>query len=210
MPIAINMFWHGQKLGVLHAACVRSFLRNGHAVATRSAQRTFVPAGYRPRNGAGLEMIGQDIALVELERSISDPAVVPLLTGRGLNEEDLVTIISYGRDREDHASIEEGCQVLDRVGSVRSLDCSIVPGSSGAPVMQMRGGMPRIVAVVSAVGQVAGNEVALAVTLDDQLAQLLEQRVQGGAFSVQQTGTNFLNRNNTGRTTIGGARFIRP
>lgn len=32
MSIDINMFWHGQELGALHAACVRSFLRNGHTV----------------------------------------------------------------------------------------------------------------------------------------------------------------------------------
>lgn len=185
-------------------------LRNGQAVATRAARRTFIPAGYTPQEGVGLDMIGQDVALIELARSISDPGVVPLQTADGLNPDDLVTIISYGQNREDHASIEEGCHVLQRSGPVRSLDCSIVPGSSGAPVMQMRGGMPRIVAVVSAVGEVDGDEVALVVTVEDQLAELMEQRVQGGSFRAETGSTSFINRNQTGRTTIGGARFIRP
>jgi hypothetical protein len=28
----MNMFWHGPRLGPVHAACIRSFLRHGHAV----------------------------------------------------------------------------------------------------------------------------------------------------------------------------------
>lgn len=28
----VNMFWHGPRLGEVHAACVRSFLRHGHPV----------------------------------------------------------------------------------------------------------------------------------------------------------------------------------
>lgn len=185
-------------------------LRNGRAVASRSAQRTIVLPSYRPGNGRGIEMIGQDLALVELSRSINDPGIVPLQTGMGLDRDDRVTIISYGRDREDHASIEEGCHVLDREDHVRSLDCSIVPGSSGAPVMQMRGGIPRIVAVVSAVGQVEGDEVALVVTLDEQLAALMEQRVQGGAVAASRGTISLFGQTDSGRNTVGGARFIRP
>lgn len=185
-------------------------LRDGRAVASRSAQRTFVLPSYRPGTGRGLEMIGQDLALVELARSIHDPGIVPLQTATGLDRDDRVTIISYGRDRENHASIEEGCHVLEQSGTVRSLDCSIVPGSSGAPVLQMRGGIPRIVAVVSAVGEVEGDEVALAVTLDGQLAELMALRVQGGAIVAQQGGTNLFGQTDSGRTTVGGARFIRP
>ncbi len=185
-------------------------LRNGTAVASRIARRTFVAPGYRPSTGGGLEMIGQDIALIELERGILDPGIVPLQTGTGLVRDDSVTIISYGRDREDHASIEEGCHVLDQAGAVRSLDCSIVPGSSGAPVMQMRGGIPRIVAVVSAIGEVGGNEVALAVTLDEQLAALMAQRVQNGVVVTRQGGASPFGQATPSRTGIGGARFIRP
>lgn len=32
MAIDINMFWHGNELGALHAACVRSFTQHGHTV----------------------------------------------------------------------------------------------------------------------------------------------------------------------------------
>ncbi len=185
-------------------------LRNGRAVASRSAQRTIVLPSYRPGEGEGLEMIGQDIALVELASAINDPGIVPLQTGIGLERDDTVTIVSYGRDREDHASIEEGCQVLDRSGNVRSLDCSIVPGSSGAPVMQMRSGIPRIVAVVSAVGEVRGDEVALVVALDQQLALLMNQRISSGGFSASRGDTTVFGQTASDRNMVGGARFIRP
>lgn len=32
MAIDVNMFWHGPELGLIHAACIRSFIRNGHSV----------------------------------------------------------------------------------------------------------------------------------------------------------------------------------
>jgi len=39
MPADINMFWHGPVLGPIHAACVRSFLRHGHAVTMHCYER---------------------------------------------------------------------------------------------------------------------------------------------------------------------------
>jgi len=155
-------------------------------------------------------MIGRDLALVELQHAISVPGITPMTVGYGLGRNDLVTIVSYGQDRETHASIEEGCHVLQHAGSVRALDCFIVAGSSGAPVMQIVDGVPRIMAVVSAVGHGEGEEVALAVTLDEQLTELLAQRVRDGSFGTQTSSTTFLNQMATGRQTIGGARFLRP
>jgi hypothetical protein len=39
MSVDINMFWHGPQLGAIHAACVRSFLRNGHTVIMHCYKR---------------------------------------------------------------------------------------------------------------------------------------------------------------------------
>src|SRR5690625_1241888 len=39
MAIDVNMFWHGPKLGPMHAACVRSFLRHGHTVIMHCYER---------------------------------------------------------------------------------------------------------------------------------------------------------------------------
>lgn len=48
MSIDVNMFWHGHKLGVIHAACVRSFIRNGHTVIMHCYERpSDLPEGVR-------------------------------------------------------------------------------------------------------------------------------------------------------------------
>lgn len=48
MSIDINMFWHGPQLGMIHSACVRSFLRNGHTVIMHCYERpSDLPAGVR-------------------------------------------------------------------------------------------------------------------------------------------------------------------
>ena len=39
MSIDVNMFWHGRQLGVIHSACVRSFLRHGHTVTMHCYER---------------------------------------------------------------------------------------------------------------------------------------------------------------------------
>lgn len=190
-------------------------LRNGRADAVRTVERVILPPRYRLPQGANLDMIGRDLALMELQHAVTG-GITPIPTSRGLAQDDLVTVVSYGQDREGHASIEEGCHVLERADTVRALDCSIVPGSSGAPVVQILDGAPRVVAVVSAVGHTTVEdgggeaEVALAVTLDDLLSTLLALRVREGAFGLQTSSTTFLNQETTGRTTIGGARFIRP
>ncbi|MBD3755838.1 MAG: galactosyltransferase Lgt5 [Gammaproteobacteria bacterium] len=48
MSVDVNMFWHGPKLGAVHAACVRSFIRNGHTVIMHCYDRpNDLPEGTR-------------------------------------------------------------------------------------------------------------------------------------------------------------------
>lgn len=190
-------------------------LRNGRAEAVRSVRRTMELPGYSARDGENMEMIGRDLALLELQRPISAAAITPIptgLTGRG---SDPVTVVSYGADREAHASIEEGCDILARRGAVRSLSCRVVSGASGSPVLRFVDGRPEVIAVMSARAEVDGEEISLAVVLDGQLADLLDQRARGTGFgnaaaTVTMGGsTSFIGLGDTGRDSI-GARFVRP
>src|SRR5690625_4176270 len=55
MAIDVNMFWHGPKLGPMHAACVRSFLRHGHTVSMHCYERPEdLPDGVRVFDAAKL------------------------------------------------------------------------------------------------------------------------------------------------------------
>lgn len=55
MAIDVNMFWHGARLGPMHAACLRSFLRHGHGVTLHCyEQPEDLPDGVRVFDAARL------------------------------------------------------------------------------------------------------------------------------------------------------------
>jgi hypothetical protein len=88
--------------------------------------------------------------------------------------------VSYGAEREAHASIEEGCLVLESHGPVRLLSCRVVQGSSGAPVIRMTERGPEVVAVISATAtDRSGRDVSMAVALEGPFAGLLDQMERG-------------------------------
>ncbi|MBF9043526.1 trypsin-like serine protease [Rhodobacterales bacterium HKCCE4037] len=187
-------------------------LRNGRAEAIRQVRRAAIMPGYRHDRGPDLDMIGLDLALLELRQPVS-PASIPAIAASGtLNEDGLVTVISYGEDREAYASIEEGCEILAAQGLVRSLSCEVVRGASGAPILRVEQGRPEVVAVMSAIGLVDGENVSLAVMLDGQVDTLLEQfdaEAPVATFTTRGGSTTFISPSSDTRDGI-GARFVRP
>ncbi|MCT4683557.1 MAG: S1 family peptidase [Roseicyclus sp.] len=186
-------------------------LRNGHAEAVRGVARSFLPPDWHMTGGRpDTATVARDIALLELDAPILLAAVRPIPAGSRGHEGDLVTIISYGRDRAFHASIEENCRILDREGDVTALSCSVVEGSSGSPVLRRTPSGLEIAAVVSALGERGGQTVSFAVDAAALLPTLLAARDAarpgGGAANVtvrRATDTS------GGRDRI-GARFLRP
>jgi protease YdgD len=116
----------------------------------------------------------------------------------------VVTIVSYGRDRDDFASIEEDCRALHREGEVIVMSCSVVEGSSGAPVLRRTPSGLEVVAVVSATGQVGDIAASFAVGAQTLLRDLMAQHGGGGVEPVRR-----LSVGDDGRSEI-GARFLRP
>lgn len=184
-------------------------LRNGRAAAVRGVRNMVVLPSYEPRQGADFDMIGIDLALLELQHAIPTATIQPIPTGRTGRGRDLVTVVSYGAEREAYASIEEGCEILARSGSVRSLSCEVESGSSGSPVLRIVNGQPQVVAVMSAMAEDDGENISLAVTLDGQLATLLDMHDRRSGLVTGGANAGFLGAGNDGRETI-GARFIRP
>lgn len=193
-------------------------LRNGRAEAVRSVRRMLELPGYVADAGADLEMISVDLALLELQHPIAAASIVPIPTGRMGPGTEPVTVVSYGQDREASASIEEGCEVLARSGSVRTLSCEVASGASGSPVLRVVDGRVEMVAVMSARGQVEGGQVSLAVVLDAHLATLLDQHERLGVFRTTVApvftgpvagGATIITPGEDGRARI-GARFVRP
>lgn len=189
-------------------------LRNGHAEAVRQVRRIMVLPGYRPERGPDFDMIGRDLALLELSMPISMTSIVPVSAARTPWREGRVTVVSYGRDREGYASIEEGCEILNRQDAVRSLSCEVVSGSSGSPVVRVNQGRAEVVAVISATAQSRSGDISLAVTLEDHLAVLMAEYQNGSTGTAAAVTTlggtpSFVLRGADARGDI-GARFIRP
>lgn len=208
---------------VYHPATSRAFaaedltflagLRNGHAEAIRRVRRIMVLPDYRPEQGPDFEMIGRDIALLELAMPVSMASIVPISVAQTPWREGRVTVVSYGRERAGYASIEEGCEILQRRGAVRSMTCEVVSGASGSPVLRVNQGRVEVVAVMSASGQTRDGDISLAVMLEGNLDRLLAQyrgAASGPATVTALGGTpSFVLPGADARDGI-GARFIRP
>lgn len=200
----------GERLSTA-ALTFQAGLRNGRPEAVRSVRRAVVPVGYVPSRDPDLETIGMDIALLELDHPVRANGIRPIGTGRPPVRGDDVTVVSYGADREAHASIEEGCLVLERYQAVRLLSCKVVQGSSGAPVLRMGPDGPELVAVIAATAtDRSGRDVSMAASLDEGFADLMA-RLAGETVVPGRTGvTRFGPGSDDGGRSGLGARFIRP
>lgn len=118
-------------------------LWQGEHVALREVTRTAVLPDYQPGGAV------PDLALLELSQPILpgdvSPVVVSDWAGQGA-----VEIVAYGQDRLWRPSVREDCRAVWWVPPWVDLNCLVVPGISGAPVLQRHDGGLSLVAIVSA------------------------------------------------------------
>jgi len=185
-------------------------LRNGRAAASRSVRRSAVHPGYSYGEADTINRVATDIALLELARPIVQSDISPLRVDaqpRWLNE---VALVSYARDREESPSLQSRCRVLEREDVVQVLSCDVDFGASGAPVVTMVAGQPRVVSVISAKSVWRSEKVALAVRVENIVGQLRPLLADDsgtrplGAPSIRRPGSE---RQMTGGA---GAKFLRP
>ncbi|MEL6531650.1 MAG: trypsin-like peptidase domain-containing protein [Pseudomonadota bacterium] len=183
-------------------------LRNGAVAARRDIVRSALHPDYLYGDPDNVERVGTDIALLELSMPISSEAVPIMAHGR-VARGDEVRIVSYGQDREQFPSLEEGCSVMQSRAALLMLSCQVVPGSSGAPVMVQTGLGLRIVSVVSAMAHWRDEPVTLSAALDESMLALMAD-FQGGPPASERIGTPAVRNLTGGEIRAGGARFIRP
>lgn len=192
-------------------------LRHGRAEAIRQVLSSEIPAGYaRPLDAPDMESIAQDVAILRLDRPVSEATVRPIGLGPRAAMLSPVTLVSYGEEREAFPSIEEDCRILSSTDSVQVLSCHVVSGSSGAPVLRMGANGPEIVAVVSGRSEMADGDVTVAVVAEPVVPDLLAgpgpaqsqtgglRTGQGGAITIRRVGDGGASRDGL------GARFLRP
>lgn len=133
----------------------RAGYRNGTSIADRIALQWVVPTAYMPA-GEGLnnrQMVGSDMALLELDRPISAEDAKPFKLHKEIPAAITVSVVSYGEGRDEVPSRQGRCAITKRFrGGVLRLNCDVTFGSSGAPVFARVNGVPRIVSVISSLG----------------------------------------------------------
>jgi len=184
-------------------------LRNGRAEAYRDVARAVVPEDYVYSTEGGQSTIGQDVALLQLAQPIRASQVTPFATAPVIPRGTSVGIISYAIDREEAPSMQELCSVLGRQADVYVLDCQVDFGSSGAPIFAESAGVIRVVSVVSAKGQMDGEQVALGASLGAALTELMAQ-LEGPATGFNTAAPGTVRVISGGERAETGAKFVRP
>jgi V8-like Glu-specific endopeptidase len=189
----------------------RAGWRSGKSIAKRFGIRAVIHPDYQDNADSKLsaQQIRNDVALIQLSDPILSTHADPFRADRGAGSGNAVSVVSYGQGRNDAPSRQRECQILDSRGGIFAMSCDVVPGSSGAPVFAMREGRPRIVAVVSAIGEIDGHDVSFAMDIERPLADALAALRSGqGVFPATVTSAKRLSVG--GERTIGGARFVKP
>ncbi|MDP5359413.1 MAG: trypsin-like peptidase domain-containing protein, partial [Paracoccaceae bacterium] len=150
--------------------------------------------------------VAMDIAVLELDQPIRNSRIRPYLIAARPITGDQVGVVSYGRGREEAASLQEVCNVLGRQTGVVVMTCDVESGSSGSPVFMIRDGETRIASVVSAMAQVNGQKVSLGTSLEEPLNALLAHFASLGP--ARPGGTQRLITSSERNDT--GAKFVRP
>ncbi len=122
----------------------------GAAKARAIQVHTAYPKTARGRDAeTSLKGIASDVAVISLDMPLED--VTPAVVTRSDAQSGAVAIPGYRRDRPEVLSDHLGCNVISAIGPVMQLDCPVVSGTSGAPVLRKaESGAWEVIGVVSA------------------------------------------------------------
>lgn len=180
--------------------------RNGRAAAYRKVRRAIAHPDFIYSGDEKLGRVANDLALLELDQPIRLPSIKPFETDTRPATGDEIGVVSYAKNREDAPSLQQVCHVLNKQPTLLVMSCDVDFGSSGSPVFSMKGGVPRIVSVVSSKAEVEGKKVSLGTLLQAPLQDLMAEMARDdGVFRKIMPTSGAL----TG-TTAGGAKFTRP
>lgn len=187
----------------------RAGLRNGREAAARDVVQIEAHPKYDPRTGITTRNIRHDVALLRLDRPIPTSDLDPFVLHEAVVSGGAVSVVSYGRDRENLPSRQDVCQVVATQDDIMLMDCDVTFGSSGAPVF--RGdptGRGQIVSVISGMANVDGRRLALGMTLPDIVGQLRHQMWANKPKPV--AGINRIKIGSSANRSSNGAKFVRP
>jgi protease YdgD len=182
----------------------RAGFRNGRVEAERKVVQIARPEGYHQRNDDWATRIANDVVLLRLAGPIATHVISPfVIEPRRLNQGE-VSVVSYGRGRDNLPSLQQTCTVLNNYRGMMTMDCNTTFGSSGAPVFYRDGSQIRIASIISGSAEINGTRRTTGVALPALVAQLKAQLIAEGAPPPAR-----LKRIGVGNRAAGGAKFIR-
>ena len=147
--------------------------RLGQMVAHRLAGAIAVHPEYVHGDRLEPAQVAHDLAVIRLQGDIADDAAMSFPVGKPRSASEPLTVVSYRQDRP-HALTRQGqCVLLGARDGALALDCPITFGVSGSPVFRVGDGVPQVVAVISAMGGIGGEDVAFAAPVAGAMATLL-------------------------------------
>lgn len=187
----------------------RAGLRDGVSIADRAVARIAAAKAYDPQAGMSAENVRNDAALLELAQPILATIAAPFVIHTDAQTGDRVSVVSYGKGRDDALSWQRDCGVLHRWTGLMAFDCNVTFGSSGAPVFYRDGRRARILSLISGGRFKDGASVmafgmdlpGLVATLKRDLRAMPRTPGAGARFESVRT------MNGGGAT---GAKFARP
>ncbi len=190
----------------------RAGYHHGSAITERRVLRWTVPDRYSAELAAGQAMtseiaVATDVALLKLEAPVSSAEADPFRVHETPSPGTRVSVVSYGRGREEVLSRQPDCEITQRYrADILGFDCDVTFGSSGAPVFVRENDRLRILSVVS-----SGNESgeAYGPSLPSLLRELSQRLNHEDARPKVTTGARRITVGGSNRDGI-GARFVKP
>lgn len=192
-----------------HEIQFRAGWKHGRAAAYRNVRRSVLHPDYVYSGREKVENLHLDLALLQLDRPIRHPNILPFATTTTPMTGLPLTGVSYAKDRAETASIENNCRILAHEGGIYVTSCSVDFGASGAPLFTMKDGRPAVFTVVSAKALWQRQKVSLAVGLSGVLETLMAQiEASDGVFhrTAPHNAPVFLKA----KPGASGQRFIKP
>lgn len=196
------------RAGHVEGVRFRAGLRDGRAVATRTAKLAVIHPDYDPDRRSTLSNVRNDVGLVQLDTPIPAAVAAPFAVDRLPRTKRKVSVVSYGKGRDAALSRQAVCEVLGRQGGVLAFDCDVTFGSSGAPVFDDSARRVRIVSLVSAGTRGQSDKIAYGTELFERVEET-KHALRAGTGVVGQTDFNS-RRVGVGQSNDTGARFLRP
>ncbi len=124
--------------------------RGGAFAAHRTGAELHLDPDYDPSLPPLATFLTDDIAFVVLDSPILPETIAPIALAALPDTPPPLTLIGYRRDRPHAPSRQDGCNMVFREPGQIGLDCAVIQGASGGPVLWASPQGWRVVALVAA------------------------------------------------------------